>query len=765
MDYISDAQASGSATVIKINFKGNRRVDSRDIKATLYSRVDEPLNPVKIRKDISAIYNLGLFKDVQVDLQESTDGVILTFIVSEKPAIRKVLVTGYDDLDLDDIKKVVNIKPFDILNESTIKQNVRKIRDLYIEKGFFLADITSKLYPRKHNQVDILFVIREYRKVIVKRISFLGNKILSAKHLRSKMKTEEGGYFSWLDSSGVYKKEIFQNDLHLVSSEYFNRGYVNMKISPPLISLSRDKRYMEITLAITEGKQFSFGNFGFKGDLLIAKNKANDPKAIASRQKEYLSILGVKSGKIFNRGKLGQGIMRLNTMYFDKGYAFSVISPKTTLNPKDRSVSITFDIQKGKRVYIERIEIRGNNKTRDKVIRRELKFTEQDLYSLTNIKLSRMRIFQLGFFQNVEISQKRGSAPNMIIITFKVEERPTGTFQIGAGFSSVENFIFTAQIAQNNLLGRGQSLSLMAQLSSLRQLFRIHFYDRRFFDSHWIFSTSFFNEERDYFDFTRRSYGGSFLLGYPLHDNAYFSASYKIEDVNVSMGGSHRAPSDVPMSTLFNDGLTSSIKLALVWDTRNNRLFPSRGFFNSYSFEVADKIMGSDNVFMRHLIYSRWYFPIGLGIVFKTNAEFGLVTSRLDTGVPIFERFFVGGINSVRGFAPRSLGPRIKVADQYDPAATLQDFNIGGNKMLVFNFEIEFPIFQKAGIRGVIFFDAGNAFNENETLNPANLRTSIGWGFRWFSPIGPLRFEWGAPLKPRAGEEPIVFEFTIGNFF
>jgi outer membrane protein insertion porin family len=740
-------------TIVRIQIQGNKRVEAEAIRLNLTSRVDEPFSADKIRADIKAVYAMGLFDDVQVDLTETAGGAVLTYIVQEKPAIRKILVVGHDDVDLEDIQKVVNLKPFSILNVNEVKRNVEKVKDLYTEKGFYLAEIDYQLVPRPLNEVDVLIKIEEHAKVLIKRIRFVGNNKVKDEQITEKMQTKEGGFLSFITSSGTFKSEQFEKDLGLLAFVYHDLGYANVKVGRPILTLTPDRRFMEITIPVEEGDQFTVGTVDFRGELLTKKDLLH-------------RLLGIKTGEIFNRTRLVEGIHKhLTNFYRDKGYAYANILPLTQIDLKKKTVELVVDIRPGKPVIVERITVSGNSKTRDKVVRRELKIAEGDLYSATRIELSKRRVMALGFFETVNTSEKRGSGDDKITINFEVKERPTGTFQIGAGFSSIENFIATAQIAQQNLFGRGQTLSLLAQLSSLRQLFRIQFYEPRFLDSDWIFSITGFNFEQDFFDFIRSSWGGNVLLGYYLHDDVYISAAYNIEQVAVTIGGFRGRVQNVPLANLFDAGRTSSIRLSIAWDTRNNRLFPTKGWLHSYSVQVAENFLGSQIPFIRHSISSRWYFPLFWNFVFKTNAEFGLITTSRPQGVPIFERFFLGGILSVRGFPPLSLGPKLRVAQSYDPAAGLVDFNMGGNKQLFFNFELEFPIFQKVGILGVVFYDIGNAFDDRESINFTQMRSSVGFGFRWYSPVGPLRFEWGIPLRTLPGEEPIVFEFTIGNFF
>lgn len=776
--------------MLRIRVKGTRRVERDSVLQVLRTRVDDRYDPIRLREDVRRIWRMGKFDDIRVDRKRVRGGVVLSFILKEKPAIRKIIITGNREVDIDKINEVLDLKKNQILSRAQVKRNAEKIRAEYLDKGYYLAEVRFEIKPVSATAVDVYFRVKEGKKVEVRSVRFVGAKAVSSDELASVLRTQSAGYFSFLTSSGNYKDDVFQRDQMLIRAFYYDRGYINVSLSRPHVTLSADRRYMYITINVKEGKQYRIGRIDFKGDFLgdpelMKRAKAGDKEALARLKEVYRKALKTQSGEIFSRSKLGEDIIRLTGLYKNRGYAFANITPLTNIDMDKRVVHLTFELGKGKRVTVQRINIAGNTKTRDKVIRRELVISEGDFYNARRIAISKRRVMALGYFKDVNISTKQGTTDGRIVINLRVTERPTGTFQVGAGFSSVENFIAQAQISQNNLFGRGQALTLQMQLSGLRQLFLLRFTEPYFLDTRWTFAFSLYNSLVNYESFNRRAYGGSLTWGYPITHALRVFLTYKAENVSVDTSSSNvllasssrlTIPSTALIANLFNDGVTSSVRATVSYDTRNNRLFPSKGMFHSFSAEFAVPWLGSQNVFNRYTLFSRWYFPIWKGIVFKVNAEAGMVVSERKSGVPIFERFFVGGINSVRGFRPRTLGPRVDVPISPDPNSPLFQFPRGGNKELIFNVELEFPIFEKVGIKGVLFFDAGNAFDDDETFTlrsdlmgvrpgRAMLRTSWGFGFRWFSPIGPLRFEWGLPLVRQPGEERIVFEFTIGNFF
>ena len=783
-DEVKSAPAAPNLTVKRVHFRGNRKVEDDAIRAVIKTKPGVVINQELLRDDVRAIWKTGFFEDVQVESTElkgqGDAGLAVVFVLKEKPSISKIYVAGNDEVSLTKINEVLDLKKDQVLDLAKLKKNVQKIKELYVEKGFYMAEVDYELKRPAPAEVEVWFRCHEHAKVEVRRVNFVGNKAISDEELRDVVVTREGNILSLLTQSGTYREDVFQRDLVLLQAHYWDRGYVQVKVGTPVLELSPDKRSLYITINIDEGEQYRLGKIDVRGDLL-------EPKEF------FLSRVSVHPGDVFNRSKLSDDLQKLTDLYKDRGYAYVNATPATPVDEKTRTVDVTFEIQKGELVYFERINIHGNSKTRDKVIRRELRIIEGEPYNQALLDYSKRRVNALGYFEKVDISTRRGTTDNMMEVNVEVSERPTGTFQIGAGFSSVENFIAQAQVSQNNFFGRGQLLTVQAQLSSLRQLFLLQFQDLYFLDTNWTFGFNLFKQDRYLYSFTRSSYGGRLTWGYLLSDDLRLTLTYNWEKVSITNGNvfsglfsaGQRDP--IPAGTLANllrSGITSSTIGLLSYDTRNDRMFPSRGWYNTLSAEVADKVFLSENIFTRYELAFRYFYPIWGPFIFRAKMEGGLIASRDPRGVPIFERYFVGGIYDIRGFAPRSLGPVIHAPGSQAPDALLTPFRIGGNSQVIANAEIEFPLFDKVGIRGVVFTDAGNAFNLEDfycQLRPDNVdvsqdpckkpwnleayRASWGFGFRWFSPIGPLRFEWGIPFRTLPGEQSMVFEFTIGNFF
>ncbi len=796
------ALAQQGRTVTAVSVRGNARTTAADLLASVSTRAGAPFDRDTIRRDIRALWDLGFFEDIRVESAPSERGLGIVFVVREKPAVRHVRFDGNDDVETDKIREVVDVNDNDLLNVAELRRNVEKIRELYADKGYFLAEVSYAILPvaGREREVDVVFRIVEHAQVEVQRVTFVGNENVSADDIKAVMETSEGSPMGVLSSAGTFRQEVFEQDLQKIEALYYDRGHLNVRVANPRVALSPDRRSIFITIEIEEGPRYRIGRLAF-----VEHDDLDREREPLGGRRLVRSMIRSAPGDWFSRTAVMQDVLRIMTHYQDAGYANVNIEPQYQQDVGRRRIDLTLTIERGPVVTVERINIRGNSKTRDSVIRRELTIGEGQRYSRSQIELSRRRVTQLGYFERADFSTSRGSADNRIVVNVEVAEKATGTFQIGAGFSSLESVIFTAQVQQQNLFGRGQALTLQAQLSGLRQIIQLSLIEPYTLGTRWVSQVDLYNQVRYFPQFQRSSLGGSLTLGYPITPEVRFFGTYTIEQVGVSTGSASflgntgaqvNTQPRLPIDNLYSAGLTSSLRGSVNYDTRDNRLFPTSGGFHGLSVEWADPAIGSARAFQRWQAFGRLYFPVGWGFVLKLNAQGGLITSRQLEGVPIYERYFLGGIFDVRGFGLRQLGPRVAVCSSLyaDCVADTRGVPIGGNLQVFFNLELEFPILEKVGIRGVLFADAGNAFNLERRFcdapadsnaselwqfsdpcsligsggrweNLLRLRTSWGFGFRWFSPLGPLRFEWGFPFRPLPGENPSQFEFTIGNFF
>ena len=789
----SEAEEARGKAIAEVRVVGNQRISKEEVSSYLkWLRKGKAFNPRGMTRDVRELWDTSFFEDIEVDLSQEQDAVRLRILVRERPSIKKVKFNGNSNLEDDDLSDIVTdeVKVGSIISHAAIRRSVQKIRDRYAEEGYFLAEASYEVLPRKDNQVLVKFTIKEHEKVTVRRITFIGNHNVPDDELRDLMLTGQGGYFA-LGTGGPFRQDAFERDVLVISSHYYDKGFLSVKIAAPRVMLTPDRSGIDIVLSIDEGPRYRIRRL----HVLEVDQDGREIQPIGGRRK-LREMINARTGDYFNRAELVKDLSSIQTMYRDHGYANVDAPPQTQLYPDSKRVDVVVRIQRGQLVHFGRFEIRGNTKTRDKVIRREMEIKEGELFSETKLENSRRRVAALGYFERVDLSTEQTKDAQNIDVNIEVTEKPTGTFQIGAGFSSIESFIATAQVQQANLFGRGQSLALLAQLSGLRQLIDIRFIEPYFLDTRFSMQVNLFDQLRVYNQFALDSTGGSLTFGYPIVEpELRASMTYTLKEDLVdtrttsTFFGTASAVSvfqRLPIANLFSDGITSSLRPALTYDTRNNRLFPTAGVYMQGSTEVAVAGLGSDNEFVRHRLSTRLYYPVTDTIVLKFNSEAGLVTSPDSAGVPLFARFFLGGIFDLRGYQLRSVGPRLPLKSSLDENAQPipNGAVIGGNLTYHQNIELEVPIIQQVGLRGVLFTDLGNTWNLEEVYCSAapgaqfevtdpcfdaedllNVRTSWGFGLRWFSPLGPLRFEWGFPFKTLPFEESSVFEFTIGNFF
>lgn len=731
--------------VAAVEVQGNRTVETGLVLAEIYVKPGTSYDRAEVSKDVARIYRLGFFENVEVEKVSVAGGVKLIYKVQEKPPITSIIIEGSQKVSENKIREVLTVKVNQVADNKKIAQSKEKIVDLYSKDGKGTPDIQTEV-RQKDGQTELVFKISEKQGETVRQVEFEGNTVFSDGKLRKMIKTKKKGFLSWLTGSGKFREDVVERDVAFITYNYLNKGYLKVRVSQPKVEYSEEKKGLVLTFYIDEGDRYRIGDIDFAGDILTTKP-------------ELLRMLDTHKGNYFSQKILEQDLTKLQEFYGNQGYAFANINPQFQFDETAKVASLTFNVDQGQRVFVERINITGNTITRDKVIRRELKVVENSLYNESLLRLSKRKLEQLGYFETIDVSTPRGSSDDRLVLNLNVKEKPTGTFSVGAGFSSAESFLFTASVSKNNFMGLGIGGSINAEISGKRQQFSLQYNDPYFFDSNWLFNVNAYRVAANFEDFRRNSFGGEIDFGRRILDFTAISLGYRIEDVKLD-------DFDVLVPEFFREtasGLTSSLIFSLTRDTRNNPMMTTKGYFLNGLVEYAGNGVGGDNNFLRLTGNARYYFPLWANSAIKANLRLGYIRSLDDRPVPLYERFFTGGINSLRGYEFRSVGPALTIPNGI--AGEDEEFVFGGDKLLVLNVEYEFPIYEAAGFRGVVFFDAGNAYAENQNFNPLNVRTDVGAGIRWISPFGPLRFEWGFPLNKRPGDKSNVFNFTIGSFF
>jgi len=737
---------SDDVKVIDIDVKGNVRVEKELITLNLSSRIGQPLSTASVREDIKKIYKLGFFEDVSAEVDRTPAGVVLIFNVKEKPVVVDLRIRGNKDIKSPDILEVIEVKEGRIIDLNKVQKSVETIRTLYSEKGLVGTEVSYDIEPEGEGTVSVTFKITEGKKAYVKQVNIVGNERLKTKTVKQGIYSKPKGMFSFISGKGLYNQREIENDSERIRATYIDNGFLDAKVAKPEIVYSDEKKGYIVTFRVEEGDQFTLKDLSFTGDLLVP-------------EEELLNILKLKSGNIFRGSFLAKDISELTTFYGNRGYAFANVEPAFNLDRENLTVDIKFAIEKGPEVYVRNIDIVGNTRTRDDVIRREIPIQEEQLFNASEVDAIRSRVTRLGFFEeNVEVvSERVPGDEDELDLKVKVEEKSTGFFSVAGGFSSVETFIFAGQIQEANLFGTGKRISFNAQIGGVTQLFFINYQDPHLFGSDWTMDAVIFRTNRRFRDFNRKSFGGSVTIGRKLWRQLFGTVTYRLENLDIG-----DINDEARLILTKGNRTISSLGIGFRWDTRNNLLDPSRGNLTRTNLEFAGTPFGGNTDFIKYTISSRQWVPFYMGTVFSFRGRYGLVNFRNNgSDLVVGERFFLGGPNSLRGFGFRRVGPRVPTADG--------DFVIiGGVQELLATADFVFPILPKAGLRGVLFFDTGNAFNDGEdlTINPSDLRSDVGFGVRWISPLGPLRLEVGFPIsKKLPNENSFEIQFTVGTLF
>ena len=726
-----------SYTVGAVAIEGNHRVDANVIRGVISVKAGQTATPAEIDKDVRAIYALKHFKNVWASIDRRNGATILTYHVVERPLVRTIKFVGNKKLKPDKLKPLVTLKAPGIFDPQALDKSAEAIRNAYKDKGYYAASVEPKVEVNAQNEATVTFDIHEGEKALIDRIRFAGNTVFTAKQLRKAMQTKVRWFLSWLTDRGTYKEDVLQADLEGIADMYYNDGYVQVKVRQPQVTLTEDKEYLNILIGIEEGARFRVGTIDIEGDLIKPK-------------KDLLGMIKLHSGDVFDRETLRKGVLAINDLYADKGYAYVNVTPLTHVDQVKRLVSLKLDIEQGILVHINQIKISGNTKTRDKIIRRQMKLTEGHLYSATGMKQSKAKIRNLGFFDEVNVNSAKGPDEGHMDVDVKVKEKPTGTFSVGAGYSSVDGIIGQTSVQQNNFLGKALQLNLSAALGAKTNTYQAGILNPYFLDTDLALGGDLYKTRHDYTDFSKRATGGDVKFGFPLTEKVQSFSIYRFEKDNIS---------DVAAGSIYfnqqGNSTLSSFFTSLTRDTTDYRLDPTTGSVSQASVEVAG--LGGTEKFLREVLDGRKFWPWKGGTVFSLHGQIGYVQKISDSPVPVDERFYLGGINSMRGFKSREVGPR-----RPDSVGGFEF--VGGDKEAYFNLEYIFPLVKEANLKGVLFFDTGNAWAENEPFF-SSMRNSVGMEIRWFSPMGPLRLAWGYNLNRKSYEPKSNFDFTIGSSF
>ncbi len=728
----------------KIVIQGLKKVEKEAILEKIHAKKGLYIDNYLLRDDISRIYNMKYFESVETYRDQQHGLNILIFKVQEKPIIRKISFEGNDEIDSEDLKEQLKVAEFSILDINSLKTDIASLQKHYEEKGYYLASVDYDLRKKTNETVEVVFVVKEFEKVRIKKITYLGNIAFTDQELKEIMFTKEESLFSFMSGSGNFKEFNFQTDVERVKYFYKTKGYLQVNVGTPEITVSEDKRWMFISMKITEGPMFLVNNIHFDGEILFTKD-------------ELFEKVSIKKEDVYSEAKLQKDIQLLTELYQDEGYAFANVLRTLKIVPGENKVDIHFSFEKGQIAYIGKIIVKGNTKTRDKVVRRELKIREGMKYSGTLLRRSKENVVRLGFFENSSVVFNTVTHPgrdDIINLEISVKERNTGQIMLGAGFSTATKFFLKAQIAQRNFRGLGQILDFQLDLSESSKRIRLGFTEPYLFDSKWSAGGDVFKDRNSNESYKINQEGFDLRVGYPIFEFTRMFLTYKLENTDMS---DHV---DVTIDETLENGISSSLVVTLENDTRNNRFEPSKGHY----FRLSNAYTGvgwDEKKWIKSEFIAQYYKRLYGEFVFRSRLRMGKIIKN-GRPIPRSEKLVMGGQNDLRGYHRTNIGPqRAAIVDDVK-----RTFALGGLGSFLSTMEVEHPLVHEAGLKWALFFDAGNIFENHFGNNGIyDLRMDWGFGLRWYSPIGLLRFEMAYPIARRPGEAGHKFNFDIGQSF
>lgn len=737
-----------SAPVIRtIQVQGNRRVEPETVRSYLQFSPGSRYDPLKVDESLKALFSTGLFSDVRIRLQGTT--VIVKVV--ENPIVNRVAFEGNSEIDDDTLKAEVQMKSRAVFTRAKVQSDVQRILSVYRRSGRFAVQVEPKFINQEHNRVDLVFEIREGPKTTVRSISFVGNESFKDSQLREVITTTETGLLSFLSPTNVYDPDRLNLDRELLRQYYLKNGYADARVVSATADLDRDGKGFFINFTVEEGELYKFGAIDIETNL-----SSFDPEAVREQ-------IQTRAGKIYDASRIDKSLEKITTEVAALGYAFARVRPRVDRDTIARVISITYVIEEGPRVYIERIDIVGNIRTLDKVIRREFRLAEGDAYNRLLVDAARRRLVRLQFFKKVTINNEPGSAPDRVILIVRVTEQPTGELSLGGGFSSNSGPILDVSLSERNLLGRGQFIRLRAMGGFETLNIDFSFTEPKFMGRNMSAGFDIFFRQSDRgseSSFDSKNIGGAVRFGIPLNENWNLGTSYRItrQEIFNVQGDASPAIKDADGETLV-----SAISYSLVYDTRNNIKNPSRGYYFSLSQELAG--LGGDVNYLRTQVDARAFYPIRKRMTLAARVQAGNVIGYGGDDVRILDLFFKGS-ETIRGFDSAGLGPRDLTTDDA----------LGGKIFGASTLELRFPVPkvpEKMGISAAVFFDAATLFDASDRVgalvtslgDDRTIRTSVGVSLIWDSPLGPLRADLSQILTSEFYDDEKIFSFGAAARF
>lgn len=752
----SYAHAADSFTIKDIRVEGVQRVDAGTVFNYLPMHVGDTFTDAKATDAIKALYGTGFFKDVSIE----TQGDVLVVHIDERPAIASVDFIGIKEFKKEQLKdalKNVGIAESRIFDRSLVARAEQELKNQYLSRGLYGAKVTTTITPMDRNRVAIAFSVDEGSVSKIKKISFVGNKVFSDSDLLDQIKLSTSGWFSWYTKSDQYSKQKLSADIESLRSFYLDRGYLQMQIESTQVSISPDKKDIFVTVNLKEGDKYTVSDISVSGETL-------------GMHDELMNLVSLKAGDVYNGKELTDSTKRITDRLGNFGYAFAHANVNPIVDEKNQTVKLDILVDPGKRAYVRQVNISGNTKTRDEVIRREFRQYENSWYDGEKIKLSRDRVDRLGYFSNVNIDTPEvAGSDDQVDVNMRVEEKPTGNITLGAGFSQEDKLSLTGGISQENAFGSGNTLSLNVNTSKRYRTIAVSQTDPYFTDdgvsrTYELYTRTMRPSVYATADYRVRTNGGSVSFGVPFSEEDRVFFGIGLEDTQVDTYST--SPTLYQQFVRDNSSNSSGIgkarglavPLTVSWqrDSRDSALAPTSGRYQRVNLEVSPF---ADLNYYKASYQHQYFKPLFDGkVILALNGEVDYGHGLSGKPFPVFKNYYAGGIGSVRGFEGGSLGNN---KDQYGDS-------MGGASRLLGSAEFQFA-FPGAGqdrtLRWFTFLDAGQVYAEGTNMQLSELRFSTGIGLSWLSPIGPLKISFGKPLNAKPTDTKQAFQFQIGTGF
>jgi outer membrane protein insertion porin family len=716
--------------------QGNRRVQEAVILGRVQSKVGTPFIPARSADDIRSIFALGFFDDVQLKVEDFEGGVKLTFVVTERPFVRDLSFAGNKRLDAAALQEKIDLKLGSVYNPVEVTRAAEKLKEVYEEEGYFEVGITPDVTKLPDGDVAVTFRIVEGRKMTIDKIVVEGAQGVKPEKIKEIMLTQERQFFIL---RGTVQRQKLEEDVDRIVAFYNDNGYIQARVESTETQVDRQNARVTIRIVVVEGPQFKVGGVDITGNSVLP---------IEEIRRRVL----LKPDDIYSRAKLRDSVKAIGDVYGTIGRASADINPQIALDVPNRKVNITFEIVEGPEVFVERINISGNTRSQEKILRREIPMHEGDLFTTQKLERAKQKLRNLNYFEKVETKTTPGASKDKIVVNIEVTEKPTGLFSIGGGYSSQDGALGTLDLSQNNFLGRGWQVFLRLRGGAQTQQGTIGFTEPWLLDRPLAAGFDLYNNRRIYNDYTINALGGDVRMGHPLGDYARWNLIYKLEQDDVT-GVDPNASSE--LLDAKGKTITSVLGGSIGRDTRDNLIEPTKGNLSNIGADFAG-ILTNDNRYVRFSATTVQHQSLWFGHVVSGRLGVGYEFGWSDKPVPLFERFYLGGPNSIRSFKLRQISPR-------DESGT----RIGGNFQVLGNVEYTIPTFY--GVKLAVFFDTGNVYGPDNHLGQkidlTNLKYAIGLGLRWNSPFGPIRIDYGVNPDPKPGDKFGEFHFAVGTAF